>query len=214
MARLEGMMETLIQERAATLTPRGSMERDEAVSDSVQSDIVMLPAGDAFNPSLPRVRHSSFKVESPERIRHSLSGGSPQSSADFPSAIRMGSKSFAFPTPVDYQKYLDFFFNDLNPYYPCVNEAEFRMRSDKMLATRPLPANDICFLALHYVIFACVDIAGETSNAAHNKPPGWQWFQLASDLVGNRVLSGHGDLSLVQTTILEVCSCPRLVLCR
>lgn len=210
MARIEGMMETLIQERTMGSTPRGSMERDDTASDIILGDAPVQAAGDIFNPSLAQARHSSFKLESPERPRLSTSGASPSSSADSNVTIRLGSKSLVFPNPADYQKYIDFFFADLNPYYPCINEADFRIRSERTLATSMIHNNDATLLALNYMVFACSDIAVDVSPqaTANSKPAGWHWFQAAADALGKRELNGRGDLTFIQYLILEVGSFP------
>ncbi|KAF1953249.1 hypothetical protein CC80DRAFT_596122 [Byssothecium circinans] len=197
MARIEGMMETLVQERGSTITPRMSMEREEAVSDGMQSDVTMLGLGEPFFPSFVHNRHASFKNESPERARQALSG------AESPATICVGTRTFPFANPTEYQRSVDFFFADLSHYYPCVNEAEFRLRSEKMLAGRSIQATDVCFLALNYLIFACAEIAQSTQSNVHSKPSGWHWFRVADKLVGKKVLGGQGDMSLIQYLILR-----------
>ena len=203
MARIEGMMETLIQERATTATPRMSTERDEAVGDVVQPDLNIT--GEPFFPNFVQQRHQSFHLDSPERPRLSASMASPPSPSQSPISIRVGSKTFAFPPPLSHQKAIDFFFADLSAYYPCVNEADFRLKSDRMLATPSLPPTDACFLALSYIIFACVDMALDTTvSQAEAKPAGWAWFQAADDLVGSKAIVGQGHLTMMQYLILKV----------
>jgi hypothetical protein len=208
MARIEGMMESLVQERGVSATPRGSMERDEAVGDGFLSEAAMQAASDLFGPHLARAQRASSKLASPERTRHSMSAMSLSNGADSPATIRVGSSSFPFPHPADYQRYIDFLFTDLSAYYPCINEAEFRIRSEQMLATQAIHSSDVCFLALHYIAFACSDIAVDAFPVSvGGSPPGWHWFQAANDLVGQRELSGRGDLSLIQYLIIKVSSC-------
>jgi hypothetical protein len=206
MARIEGMMEVLIQERSMGATPRGSIEREEAFVDGFHGDTALHPPIEAFNANLAAVRQQlGFPLESSEsRLRQSISAVSPSSSTESTSSIRVGSRTLPFPNPNDYQKYVDYFFSTITPYYPCVNEAEFRTRSDSMLATRVINPSDISLLALNYIVFSCADILVDTTNpGALTKPPGWQWFQTADQLVGKRKVSGRGDLSLIQFLIWE-----------
>ncbi|PSN75475.1 hypothetical protein BS50DRAFT_671616 [Corynespora cassiicola Philippines] len=202
MARIEGMMESLIHDRSVAFTPRGSMERDEAMS--VSESLYHAPL-EPFNPQLASQRPSlSFPRDSPERIRHSMSATSPSSSADSVATIRVGPRSLAFPSPVDYAKYIDFYFADINPTHPCINEADFRARSERVLGARSIHPTDVCFLALNYIVFAVSDILVDaTPPGVNSRPPGWQWFQLADELVGKRQLSGRSDLSLIQFLIWE-----------
>jgi hypothetical protein len=214
MARMEGMMEVLIQERGIGTTPRGSIEREEAFVDGFHGDTALHPPIEAFSANLAAVRQQlGFPPESPEsRTRQSISAVSPSSSTESTSTIRLGSRNLPFPNQNDYQKYVDYFFSSITPYYPCVNEAEFRVRSESMLATRVINASDISFLALNYIIFSCADILVDTTNPGTvTKPPGWQWFETADQLVGKRKVSGRGDLSLIQFLIWEA-STPQLKL--
>ncbi|PVH93970.1 hypothetical protein DM02DRAFT_618919 [Periconia macrospinosa] len=204
MARIEGMMETLIQERGTTTTPRMSSEREEAIADAMHTDPNLQSAGELFFPNFIQQRHQSFHLDSIERPRLSASMASPISGTESPVTIRVGSKSFAFPAPADHQKAVDFFFSDLSAYHPCINEAEFRLRSDKMLSSPALQQNDIYFLALSYMVFACAEIAVETTaSRATLKPAGWPWFQAADELVDKKVAVGQGDLTMIQYLIFK-----------
>ncbi|KAF2713963.1 hypothetical protein K504DRAFT_462421 [Pleomassaria siparia CBS 279.74] len=206
MARMEGMMEVLIQERGIGSTPRGSIEREEAFIDGFHGDTALHPPIEAFSANLAAVRQQlGFPPESPElRTRQSISAVSPSSSTESMSNIRVGSRTLSFPNPSDYQKYIDYFFSSVTTFYPCVNEAEFRARGESMLATRVIDASDISFLALNYIVFSCSDILVDTTHLGTiSRPPGWQWFQLADQLVGKRKVSGRGDLYLIQFLIWE-----------
>jgi hypothetical protein len=184
MLRMEGLMESFMQERGATVTPRMSMERDDSIGESFQSDFTMLGASEASFPNFTNGRQASFQAES------------------LPT-VCVGSRSFPFPNPTDYQKSVDFFFADLTHYYHCLNEADFRMKSEKMLAGRQIPPVHSSFLALNYMVLACVNIALETQATLHCKPSGWQWFQAADDLVGKKLMAGHSDFNLIQYLILK-----------
>jgi hypothetical protein len=120
------------------------------------------------------------------------------------STVRFGSRILAFPSPADYQRYCALFFADLHRLYPCVDEASFRAASDRMLAYSAVTPADTCLLALHYILFACVDILhAPTPSAPLGKPTGWQWFHLADELVGKRPQYGCGDVDLTQFLLFQ-----------
>ncbi|KAJ4350421.1 uncharacterized protein N0V89_009042 [Didymosphaeria variabile] len=204
MARIETMMESLMLERGMNVTPRISMERDAAASERLHADFLMQIAGEAS--TFPPIAEGDLDFESaPGRVRHSISAVSPSSSVDAAATLRVGNKTFAFPNPTEYQSYLDVFFDDIAPYYPCINELEFRINSEKMLSAPVLQAHHVSLLALNYIVFACSDIATSLDAAGTSQvnAPGWQWFRAADDLVGKRKMSGQVDLCLIQFLALE-----------
>ncbi|OAF99922.1 uncharacterized protein CC84DRAFT_1168833 [Paraphaeosphaeria sporulosa] len=207
MARIESMMDSLILERARTATPRTSMERDAAASDRLHADFLMQIAGEATMSAFPPIAEGDLDFDNgPARLRHSLSAVSPASSADAAATIRVGHKTLAFPNPAEYQRYLDIFFDDIAPYYPCVNELDFRINSEKLLSAPAIQADHVSLLALNYIVFACSDIATSldvASSPSQVSSPGWQWFRAADELVGKRKLSGQVDLCLIQFLALE-----------
>ncbi|KAK4895750.1 hypothetical protein LTR27_006232 [Elasticomyces elasticus] len=118
--------------------------------------------------------------------------------------VQIGSRELPFPDQQSYNDYLDFFFDDINPCHPCVNEAAFRSRSERMLARREVQKNETCFLALHYVMFALADILRDVLLLEKRALPlGRRWYKHADDLVGKIKYSGHGDLSLLQYLVFE-----------
>ncbi|KAF2472467.1 uncharacterized protein BDR25DRAFT_302638 [Lindgomyces ingoldianus] len=210
MARIEGMMEALIQERGGSgVSTRGSMEREDMAGDGFQSDAAFHAPMETFSANLASVRQQlGFMQEMPTytetRSRPSVSAASPSGNTESLSSVRVGLRCLAFPSPADFQKYIDFFFADINLCLPCVNEAEFRARSEKMLISRIIHNSDISFLALNYIIFACSDVLVDTAPSSVNgKPAGWKWFQTADELVGKRKFCGRGDLSLIQFLVYE-----------
>lgn len=121
------------------------------------------------------------------------------------STIRVGARDLPFPGEIQYAKYIDFFFEDINPCHSVVNEPEFRTRSKRLLAAKSVDVSDICFLSLNYIIFASADLLVEMTPAMEkSRLPGWQWFLVANELVGKRKISGRGDLSLIQFLMFEV----------
>lgn len=165
MARIESMMESLMLERGMTVSPRLSMERDAAASERLHADFLMQIAGEA-SLSFPPITQGDFGNDNPGRIRHSVSAVSPMGGGDPSSTLHVGAKTCLFPNPTEYQRLLDVFFDDIAPYYPCVNELEFRMGSDKLLSASSIRANDITLLALNYIIFACCEMT---------VTPGWSF---------------------------------------
>jgi hypothetical protein len=103
-----------------------------------------------------------------------------------PTEIRIGTRTLPFPSPAQYNEYLDFFFEDINACHPCVNESDFRKRSEHMLATPQLGREMSCFLSLHYIIFACADILRHFTEAddENELASGLQWYHAADELVG------------------------------
>lgn len=123
------------------------------------------------------------------------------------STIRVGSRKLPFPSEDDYRRYIEFFFDDINACHPCVNEADFRARSEKLL-TIAGPNIDTHLLALNYSIFACTDILVDMSpNDQMRQPPGWQWFLAADSLVGKRKFGGRASMTLIQFLVFEASTC-------
>lgn len=219
MARIEGMMETLIREGSGIgTTPRGSIEREDTVSEGFTADVHFGASMESsgMNATPGRQHHQPLpQVQQPQQqqpayqpleivAQHCIPTPSPPASLGMTISVQVGSRSLVFPDANDYSKYIDFFFADVNHSHSCINEAEFRIYSEKINPSRPIQPNDVCFLALNYIIFAVVDILIDTASVRQtNRPPGWQWFQIAEDLIGKRKLSGRGDLRLLQTEVWE-----------
>ncbi|UPX20508.1 uncharacterized protein EKO05_0010738 [Ascochyta rabiei] len=205
MARVEAMMEAFLQDRATTATPNASMERAESASDLAMSMSSMsLPILDAINPAL------TLLGQPPQTAYvhpSSTSAIDPLLGADI-TTLRLGSRTLVFPTPTAYQRYVDSFFRELQCFHPCVDEQVFRLRSENVLAKTEVHQDDVCFLALNYIIFAWHDASTETTGPSHvNKPAGWHWLQLADDVVGSRQLYGQGDVSLAQFLVFKALYC-------
>ncbi|XPS73054.1 hypothetical protein M3J09_005207 [Ascochyta lentis] len=190
MARVEAMMEALLQDRAESTT-------DAAMSMS-------MPTLDAINPALALLGQppqTAFAHPS------SASAIDPLLGTDI-TTLRLGSRSLVFPAPATYQQYIDCFFRELQCFHPCVDEQLFRLRSESMLAKPEVHHDDVCFLALNYIIFAWHDASSETAEPnPDNKPAGWHWLQLADDAVGSRQLYGQGDVSLAQFLVFKALYC-------
>ena len=123
--------------------------------------------------------------------------------------IRCGPRHLPFPSKAEYVQYLDFFFNDINPCHPCLNEADFRSRCQSLLTTRIIDPSDVRILALNYILFACTDILVHVSPVQERgRLPGWRWYLAADELMQKRKISGRGDLSLAQFLVYEVSRLP------
>ena len=123
-----------------------------------------------------------------------------------PSSVCFGSRMLAFPSPADYQRYCALFFADLHLLYPCIDETAFRTASSHMLAAPSISSTDACLLALHYILFACVDLLHvhvPTLSGPIEDLPGWPWFHLADELVGKRPQYGCSDMNLVQFLLFQ-----------
>lgn len=211
LARLEAKFDAFSSRAGESL--RASAEPDQERENDYQGETAFQAPIHAFNaniepmraqlglPShesptssyLPTHRRGDGTVHSPSPIVH-----------DSAKSIRVGSRTLPFPNTQDYGEYLAFFFDDINPCHCCVNEADFRHRSKELLSERSVGREEVCFLALNYIIFACADILRHSSSAnAEENLPGWQWFLVADGLVGKRKVSGRGDISLLQFLVYE-----------
>lgn len=152
-----------------------------------------------------QMSHDAMSVLEGSELSH-VSVSSPSTSANgCPESIRFGSRALPFPAEPEYSSYLDIIFEDINVCHPCINEADFRSKSQRLLATRRVDLPDACFLALNYILFACADILTNL-NPVQGKPqlPGWRWFLASDELMARRKISGRGDLGLIQFLVYEV----------
>lgn len=200
MARVEAMLEALLQERAMYIMSSVSADRDNSVGNMSVPMAMSEPMSisDHINPVLSFMHHSPQGMPPHDAI-------DPLLDADTAS-VRLGSQSFNFPTPPAYQNYIDTFFRQLQVYSPCIDERLFRARSAKMLLGAEIYPQDVCFLALNYIILALLDAHAKVARPSlGDKHPGWHWLDLADDVVGKRQLYGSGDTSLAQFLVLKVC---------
>jgi hypothetical protein len=194
MARVESMMEALLQERALYASPHRSMERDDSGSDMAMS----MPMLDLMSP------RSTLPNQVAPQLLHFQDAIDPLLGTNT-SSLRMGSQTVIFPAPNVYQDYIDSFFRELQIFHPCVDEQLFRTRSEGMLAAAEVLPSDVCFLGLNYIIFALCAASFEANRpVCDNTPDGWHWLQLADDVVGKRQLYGQGDISLAHYLVLKV----------
>lgn len=202
MARIEAMMEALMRDRGLTMTPMGSVEREENGSDTFRGDAALpVPPLDPINPALAFMGQPSlFSQESADPANPGA--GSPINTEHL---IQVGNKKVPFPSPADYQQYLASFFTDIHLSHPCIDEPEFRSRSQHMLASTTVSSEDREFLALNYTIFACCDVLLNVALIDTGKPKGWRWLEMADEIVDKRsLLSGGGDLTMMQCALFQV----------
>jgi hypothetical protein len=194
MARVESMMEALLQERALYASPHRSVERDDSGSDMAMS----MPMLDLMSSTLTLPNQVVPQLSQSQDAIDPLLGTNT-------SSLRMGSQTVIFPAPNVYQDYIDSFFRELQMFHPCVDEQLFRARSERMLAAAEVLPSDVCFLGLNYIIFALYAASFEANRSVcDNTPDGWHWLQLADDVVGKRQLYGQGDISLAHYLVLKV----------
>lgn len=223
--RIEAMMETLIGLRSGA-SLRASIEPEQAVGDPKENQVVLCSSvpqfpsliysniGDstpieAFNAQLAAVKdqlglsnQANAHSSSPASSARTGSISIPSSAT---SSIRVGSRSFPFPNRSDYEKYIDFFFADMNQCISCINEMDFRMRSQMLQSSDSIEHGKTSFLALNFIIFACADMLVDMAPPEKlPRPPGWRWFLAANDLVGKRKVGGQADLHLIQFLVYEV----------
>ncbi|EJT99485.1 hypothetical protein DACRYDRAFT_101187 [Dacryopinax primogenitus] len=205
MERLEAKVEALAASRLA--------EQNGPDASGFQGDTAFEAAGNALKANLTSVKRQLGISLSPSTAPISSitsSGVDPSptgstSAADYTYIKRVESQSMPFPNAGEYARYIDFFFEDINPFHSCVSEPEFRARSERFLTRHDVDPADMPFFALNYIIFSCVDILQDVSceNQSKGQLPGWQWFLTADDLVGKRQVTGRGDLALLQFTVYE-----------
>jgi hypothetical protein len=124
----------------------------------------------------------------------------------FSRRLRVGQVTISFPDEAVCERYIDAFMADINPCHPCVADVSFRSRSRDVLQQPRINSGESYFMALHYIIFALVDILSCTKDAAQlGQIPGWHWYALSEDLIGRRKLSGRGGVDLIQLLVFEVC---------
>lgn len=208
LARIEAKLDRLAAASALRRNSHSGYESDHAAED-FQGDTAFQAPVTAFNDSLNPVRAQIgiFETASAGLDTEVCADRSSASHAvSARNCIFVGTSPVLFPGSAEYETYLHFFFADINPCHSCVNEADFRSKADRILASGRVGRDDTCFLALNYIIFACADILQDVAPAAVSNAenlPGWQWFQLADDLVGRRKVGGPGDTSLVQFLVYE-----------
>jgi hypothetical protein len=202
MARIEGMMEALVQKNGISITTRETMESGASRAEEYQYD------GDAYAANLVPVHPQlGFPQERPESDQRDSISSPAAMHIDSPNTIRVGesNRAYPFPRPSAYQKYIDTYFREISPCVPCIDQAPFQAISEHMLSQSPIPASSIALLALQYIIFACVDILGDTDPFRGSTPRGWDWYQVADELVGTKWLAEGGNMRLIQFFLIKVC---------
>lgn len=199
MARIESMMEALLQERAMHITPPAGLHDGGNGSDIAMS----MTIGDSVNPALAFFGQPTQGIQ--PRLHDVIDPLLGTDTAD----VRLGNRSLMFPDPAVYQGYITTFFDEFHGYHPCVDEKRFRSRSQRMLAVSGVHPDDFCFLALNYIMFALHAVSNNTTASdRQSKPPGWCWVQIADEVIDKRQFMGHGDISLAQFLLFKVRTSP------
>jgi hypothetical protein len=203
MTRIENMMEALAQDRGMVFTPEGRLAREESVG--FRSDMAFsMPILDPIHPALDQMTQ-----QSPDPMQHSLlaegAGGDPDASA----FVRAGTQNVPFPDAVKYEGYVAYFFDHVHIRLPCVDEADFSARKERIVTDGAIDPSDIHFLQLCYVAFACCDfMKGEVppTETDDSDPPGWRWLQVADHIADQESLRhGSNDVTLIQYLLFKVC---------
>jgi hypothetical protein len=115
--------------------------------------------------------------------------------------------AYPFPDPGSYHKYLNMYFTEVGPCFPCIEEASFRAISEKVSWNPEIFSRDFALLPLLYLMFACVDVLGGNVRAApesFSEPPGWDWYQIADNILRTKWDCELGTLRLVQYHLVKV----------
>ena len=120
------------------------------------------------------------------------------------STIQFASRTLPFVSSVEHDDYLHFFFHDINPCHSCVNEADFQTKVAHLRSGPAVTKDNLSFLALNYIIFACADVLQNIElNQSEATTPGWSWYLAADGIIGKLKVSGSVDVSLIQFLIYE-----------
>lgn len=200
MARMEAMMEALMQDRGLSFTPSGSIERDDNTFARVKSEAAFsMPILDPIHPGLQQLGQLS------EQAQDAAMPVDPLLSSEMMPSVRVGDQDLPFPDPARYQQYVASFFGDVHLRHPCVDEVEFNARVQQLMTNGIAEKSDVHFLALCYLLFACCDVVVEKS-PGNDRPPGSSWYQLAEGIIDKTSLSG-ADWILVQCFLFQVSVC-------
>lgn len=210
MARIEVMMETLMRDRGMTMTPMGSIEREENGSEGFRSDAAFaMPLLDPINPALAHIgQPQTYGNESTSWTQLVATNAGPPVDISPPRFVQLRSRLMPLPYPslVEADRYLQSFFTDVHLRYPCINESNFRTRTNEMLASESIQASDTFLLALNYILFACCDVLLDvTPVRGDGRPPGWHWCEIVNGLIDKDSLLGEEfDLTLMQLLLFQV----------
>ncbi|KAF1911943.1 hypothetical protein BDU57DRAFT_523209 [Ampelomyces quisqualis] len=198
MARIEAMMDALMHERSLNFPPSAAMEREDSLG--FRSDTAFsMPILDPIHPALDHMA-----AQSPELMQHSILAADPVLVPGASVLVRARNQSMPFPDPDGYQQYLAQFFGDVHVRHPCVDEADFNARTQRVVTNGATEPADIHFLALCYAVFACCDVVSPIGPSDDDKPRGWRWVQLADGLVDKKLLlGGTEDLTLIQYLLFQ-----------
>lgn len=223
MERVEAMLETLIGRQDTSLRasaePEGEQRAQEtsgfqgrtlitgaiSTANLLIGDTGFQAPIDTFNANLAPVRLQLGISEASTPATVAISNAAP-SPLGMSSHVRIEGRKHPFPSQGEYDSYLKFFFDDINPCHLCVNEADFRIRSERLVTSlRGGGRFDRVLLALHYIMFSLGDILRDVSPPGSvRRLPGWKWYLAAEALVGKRKSCGRANLTLIQFLIFEV----------
>ena len=121
------------------------------------------------------------------------------------SEVSIGAHKLPFPDSLQYAIYLDQIFQHVAPFYPCINENEFRQHGLYLHQPRPvLRQEDTTFLALNYALFATVDVLLLTSAAKSHRQANRKWYKLSESTLARIAVTPPADGCLLQALIIQV----------
>jgi hypothetical protein len=171
MTRMEIMMDALAQDRGLVFTAEGRLAREESVGFRSETNFSM-PILDPIHPALDQMTQ-----QLPEQMQHSLLAESASVDSDASAFARAGNQNVPFPESIRYPGYVLSFFSDVYFRLPCVDEADFTARKQRIITDRAIDLSDIHFLALCYAVFACCDLMKDEvppTATDGSDPPGWR----------------------------------------
>jgi hypothetical protein len=118
MARMEAMLELLMQERGLVFPPNGGLEREDSIGFRSESAFPM-PLLDPIHPALEHMTQQSPAED-------------PVFASDASSFVRAGNQNLPFPDSARYKQYVSQFFNDIHPRHPCIRKPDFISRIQRI----------------------------------------------------------------------------------
>lgn len=100
---------------------------------------------------------------------------------------------------------IDIFFENLNPHYPCLNEAQFRNSLEEFLAkdnSQDANVDQIQFVALVNLVCAEVKMLHDACPDSE-KAPGWDEFCRAETILNSLTWLGNGNAMTIQCLIIK-----------
>lgn len=168
-----------------------------------------LSAGNTVSPTSETRR----SVVSPPFQRPAELGSAPSTIP--PIKARCGTVICHLPCASKHSEYLDFYFDQINPFHPCLNENETRQRVRNLFSYVPdspssdtvvLPSSLTPLLAMLFSIYALCEAVSRSSMSGYDKlPNGYEWYRQSQALIGKRQTpTSTTDITGIQILTLQV----------